>query len=83
MALSFVGNLALGQQGNDTIRVGGIVIGQDTLPHMWIREVYIRDQAPHWLVSTTQRTGEFSTLTLQCLYRLSVCRSGREYLKRC
>lgn len=55
LALTSVGFVALGQQGNDTIRVGGIVIGQDTLPHMWIREVYIRDQAPNWLVKERRR----------------------------
>ena len=39
------------QQGpNDTIRVGAIVIGNDTLPHIWIREVLIRERAPKWAI---------------------------------
>lgn len=34
--------LLLAQQGNfDTIRLAGIVIGNDTLPHYWLREVRV------------------------------------------
>lgn len=43
------------QHPNDTIRVAGIVIGTDTLPHVWIREVTIRDKAPRWLVKQNRR----------------------------
>jgi hypothetical protein len=35
---------------SDTIRLATIVIGNDTLPHAWIREVVIRDKAPKWYV---------------------------------
>lgn len=53
--LLLFGDTVWSQQGNDTIRVGGIVLDGDTLPHMWIREVYIRDQAPRWLVKERRR----------------------------
>ncbi len=33
---------------NDTIRLGSIVLGTDTLPHVWIRDVIIRAPAPKW-----------------------------------
>mgnify|MGYP001290642858 CR=1 FL=1 len=38
------------QSKNDTIRVGAIVIGEDTLPHIWIRDVYITEKAPKWAI---------------------------------
>jgi hypothetical protein len=38
------------QSNHDTIRVGGIVIGNDTIPHQWLRETIIREKAPRWLV---------------------------------
>jgi hypothetical protein len=41
----------LAQHGEfDSIRVSSIVLGKDTLPHAWIREVEIIDKAPKWLV---------------------------------
>lgn len=43
------------QQNRDTIRVGSIVVGTDTMPHGWIREVTIRDKAPKWLVKQRRR----------------------------
>ncbi|HMT34716.1 MAG: DUF4294 domain-containing protein [Bacteroidetes bacterium] len=38
------------QSKNDTIRVGAIVIGDDTLPHIWIRDVFITEKAPKWAI---------------------------------
>lgn len=35
---------------NDTIQVGAYIIGKDTMPHLWLNEVYIKAQAPKWLV---------------------------------
>jgi len=35
---------------NDTIQVGAYIIGNDTMPHLWLNEVYIKAQAPKWLV---------------------------------
>ncbi len=44
------------QQGtNDTIRVGAIVIGDDTLPHIWIREVVVHERAPKWAIKERRR----------------------------
>jgi hypothetical protein len=44
------------QQGtNDTIRVGAIVLGDDTLPHIWIREVVVRERAPKWAIKERRR----------------------------
>jgi hypothetical protein len=44
------------QQGpNDTIRVGAIVLGNDTLPHIWIREVVVRERAPKWAIKERRR----------------------------
>lgn len=44
-------NSLIAQQGvHDTIRVGAIVIGNDTLPHIWIRDVTIREKAPKWAI---------------------------------
>lgn len=41
----------LAQQGeHDTIRVGSMVVNGDTLPHIWIRDMYVRARAPRWLV---------------------------------
>ena len=35
---------------NDTIQVGAYIIGNDNMPHLWLNEVYIKAQAPKWLV---------------------------------
>ncbi|MCC7028979.1 MAG: DUF4294 domain-containing protein [Chitinophagaceae bacterium] len=35
---------------HDTIRVGAIILGTDTLPHVWIRDVLIREKAPKWAI---------------------------------
>lgn len=40
---------------NDTIRVGAIVLGNDTLPHIWIREVVVRERAPKWAIKERRR----------------------------
>lgn len=49
--ITFGGKICLAQQGvHDTIRLGAIVIGEDTLPHIWIREVLIRERAPKWAI---------------------------------
>jgi hypothetical protein len=34
---------------NDTIRVGAIVVEQDTFMHKWLGEVFVIDKAPKWL----------------------------------
>lgn len=43
------------QTENDTIKLGILVINGDTLPHHWIREVYISEKAPKWLVKQRRR----------------------------
>lgn len=43
------------QSTHDTIKVGAIVLNGDTLPHKWIREVYITEKAPKWLVKQRRR----------------------------
>ena len=40
---------------NDTLAVGRIVLGADTLAHAWLREVTIRAKAPRWLVKQRRR----------------------------
>lgn len=35
---------------NDTILVGAIIIGNDTLPHIELKDVLIRDIAPKWAI---------------------------------
>lgn len=48
--VQFFAQKVCAQKGtNDTIMVGAIIIGADTLPHLWVREVYIKDKAPKWL----------------------------------
>jgi hypothetical protein len=49
--LTLGGKICHAQQGiHDTIRLGAIVIGEDTLPHIWIREVLITERAPKWAI---------------------------------
>lgn len=43
---------------NDTVKVGLIVIGSDTLPHHWLPETIIRAKAPRWLVKALRRQRE-------------------------
>jgi hypothetical protein len=43
---------------NDTVKVGLIVIGSDTLPHHWLPETTIRAKAPRWLVKALRRQRE-------------------------
>lgn len=45
----------LAQTGNDTLKVGAIILNGDTLPHQWIREVLITEKAPKWLVKQRRR----------------------------
>lgn len=45
----------MAQTGNDTLKVGAIVLNGDTLPHQWIREVLITEKAPKWLVKQRRR----------------------------
>lgn len=40
---------------NDTLAMGRIVFGTDTLPHAWLREVTIHAKAPRWLVKQRRR----------------------------
>ncbi len=47
----FCSKLVFAQQGkSDTIMVGAIVVENDTFPHIWIKDVYIKERAPKWLV---------------------------------
>lgn len=47
----FCSKLVFAQQGkSDTIMVGAIVVENDTFPHVWIKDVYIKERAPKWLV---------------------------------
>lgn len=35
---------------HDSIMVGAIIVGTDTMPHIWIKEIYVSEKAPKWLV---------------------------------
>ena len=43
---------------NDTVKVGLIVIGTDTLPHHWLPETIIHAKAPRWMVKALRRQRE-------------------------
>lgn len=50
-----LGKLSTAQQRltkgpNDTIIVRAIVVDGDTMPHHWVREVFIKEKMPKWLV---------------------------------
>jgi hypothetical protein len=45
----------LAQNALDTLKVGAIVLNGDTLPHRWIREVFISEKAPRWLIKQRRR----------------------------
>jgi hypothetical protein len=42
----------------DTIRVGTLIVGKDTLIHKWLNDVYITAKAPKWLVKKLRQDRE-------------------------
>ncbi|MBU3677383.1 MAG: hypothetical protein FGM54_09450, partial [Chitinophagaceae bacterium] len=48
----------IGRGMNDTVKVGIVVIGNDTLPHHWLPETVIHDKAPRWLVKELRKRRE-------------------------
>ncbi|MBL7766343.1 MAG: DUF4294 domain-containing protein [Chitinophagaceae bacterium] len=56
LCLLFASHTLMAQKGpNDTIPVGSMVIGNDTLPHIWIRDMFVTAKAPRWLVKERRR----------------------------
>lgn len=47
--------IGMAQTSLDTLKVGAIVLNGDTLPHQWIREVYVTERAPKWLIKQRRR----------------------------
>lgn len=43
---------------NDTLKVGFVVIGNDTIPHHWLPETTIHSKAPRWLVKEIRKRRE-------------------------
>ncbi|MBP6625007.1 MAG: DUF4294 domain-containing protein [Chitinophagaceae bacterium] len=44
--------------GNDTIMVGAIVVGSDTMPHKWLKEVYVTEKASKDLAKMRRKKRE-------------------------
>ena len=42
----------------DTIRVGTLIVGNDTLIHKWLRDVYITADAPRWYAKKLRQARE-------------------------
>ena len=54
-----IGLPAYAQHGpNDTLKVGMVIIGTDTLPHHWLPETIIHAKAPRWMVKALRRQRE-------------------------
>lgn len=45
----------IGHGPNDTLKVGFVVIGNDTIPHHWLPETTIHAKAPRWLVKELRK----------------------------
>lgn len=45
----------IGHGPNDTLKVGIVVIGNDTIPHHWLPETTIHAKAPRWLVKELRK----------------------------
>lgn len=48
----------IGHGRNDTLKVGIVVIGNDTIPHHWLPETTIHAKAPRWLVKEIRKRRE-------------------------
>jgi hypothetical protein len=57
--LFFSSREVIAQRGKfDTIRVGTLIVGNDTLIHKWLREVYVTAKAPRWYAKKMRQARE-------------------------
>lgn len=54
----FSAQAQIGHGRNDTLKVGIVVIGNDTIPHHWLPETTIHAKAPRWLVKELRKRRE-------------------------